>query len=547
MADSNTTLQLVTISLERIEYLAINVEKELGYFHVEVSSIVSEKNVLHIRCSVPLTLTILVLFCHRYEFSLERNIMTKASSNPSHVQVEIKADTSHLSDVDFEVLNLLVEAAKLIDVIYLRQSQQEHLTGGFDPSVPKAFYPEGMTVEQIEAYLDTNPDERDAVLNPFTVVFGSDEDLEPIPYSEVYASEMVRIAELLARAADLSTDRHFKEFLRLRSEAFLTNRYRESDIAWIHANHGPFEFTVGPYESYADKLFGVKRTFESILGVVLQEDTKLASSYQGMIQRFDASLGERYGYVAKTTLTPMVVMDQVFAGGEAIYEYVPMAYNLPNDRDIHAEVGSKKVFVKNVMFAKFDLITARIARMVLRFEDVERFCDLQTYLKFVIGHESAHGLSFHFGGDTFGPVASAIEEGKADVFGMWFLYYLVEHGVIDAQTAQTAVMQNLTDGLRQIRFGLKKAHAVGTVIQINWFVEAGALQLSEAGLDFDASRFKVAIESLGDELYELAASKDKVAVEAFVDEWGRWIPEKILQLLPRFADVPVDIDPIFSV
>lgn len=228
--------------------------------------------------------------------------MTKASNNPGHIQVVIEADISHLSDSDFEVLGLLIEAARLVDAIYLRQSQQENLSGGFDPSIPKAFYPEDVTTEEVEAYLDSNPDERDAVLSHFTVVFGSAKDLDPVPYSEVYAQEMSRIADLLAQAADLTTDKHFKEFLRLRSEAFLTNQYRASDIAWIHANSGPFEFTVGPYESYADKLFGVKRTFESILGVVLKEDTALAGSYQEMVLRFDAFLASAMATVQRQTL-----------------------------------------------------------------------------------------------------------------------------------------------------------------------------------------------------------------------------------------------------
>jgi hypothetical protein len=241
----------------------------------------------------------------------------------------------------------------------------------------------------------------------------------------------------------------------------------------------------------------------------------------------------------------MVVIDEVYASGEAVYDYVPMAYNLPNDRDIHAEVGSKKVFIRNVMAAKFEHISQVIAARTVSAVDVARF-DFDTYLRFVIGHESAHGLSFHFDGSVFGPDASSIEEGKADVFGMWFLYYLADAGVLDTATADVAVMENLNDGLRQIRFGVEEAHAVGTIIQLNWFIAEQALKVTEDGFVFDTGRFRHAVTSLGDRLYELASGKDRASVEAFVAAWGKSVPDAIKVLLPRLVDIPVDIDPVFS-
>lgn len=475
--------------------------------------------------------------------------MTKASQNPSsHIAVSITADMSALTADDHRVMQLLIQVARLVDEIYLMQSNQAGLEDGvpFDPSKPKVFYPEGTSVTDIEVFLDENPDERESLLSPFTVVvvdiFGY---FTAVPYAVFYDLQMEQAAQLLLGAATLTTDPDFKKFLQLRGEAFLSNQYRESDIAWIHANNGPFEFTVGPYESYADRLLGVKRTFEAILGVVLKPETEMAQSFQTHVSDFDAFLGARYGYTTTTTLTPMVVMDEVYAGGEAVYEYVPMAYNLPNDRDIHAEVGSKKVFIRNVMAAKFEHISQVIAKQTLTPSVSEQF-DFDTYLRFVIGHESAHGLSFHFDGSIFGPSASAIEECKADVFGMWFLYYLADQGVLDAKTAELAVMQNLTDGLRQIRFGVEEAHAVGTIVQLNWFIKERALILTDEGLTFDSAYFFDAVTSLGDQLYELAAGKDQSAVEVFVAQWGKQVPEAIENLLPLFVDIPVDIEPVFS-
>jgi len=480
----------------------------------------------------------------------EREIpMTKHTNNQAaHIPVSITADTSGLSVDDLGVMMLLIQAAKHVDNIYLLQcgqyGREENVP--FDGSKPKTFYSSKVTVAGMEAYIEAHPDERDALLSPFSTV---GVDMFGHYYAEAYAvrykSDMERVSDLLSKAAARLDDSPFKTFLELRSRAFMTNQYRESDIAWIHANNGPFEFTVGPYESYADKLFGVKRTFESILGVVLARETEMAQSFQTQVSKFDAFLGQRYGYPTKTTLTPMVVMDEVYASGEAIYDYVPMAYNLPNDRDIHAEVGSKKVFIRNVMAAKFEHISKEIARRTLSASDAEQF-DFDTYLRFVIGHESAHGLSFHFDGSVFGPVASAIEEGKADVFGMWFLYYMADIGLLDKNIADVAVMENLNDGLRQIRFGVEEAHAVGAIVQLNWFMKEQALVLTDGGFTFDSARFRDAVMSLGDELYLLAIKKDQALVEAFAATWGKEVPEAIEKLLPRLADIPVDIDPVFT-
>lgn len=474
--------------------------------------------------------------------------MTHATGNQkAHQPVPITADLSVLTPNDQQVLRLLLEAAKLIDLIYLKQSNQKNTTATdwvFDAEQPKDFYPLGTTVDSIEQYLKEHPEDAPLLRHPCTVITEIDGALRAIPYATYYREEMSAIAELLRKAADLTQTESLRRFLFERSDAFFSNQYRASDIAWIYTN-GPIEITIGPYEDYADSVLGVKRTFEAIIGIVLEKETSLAATFKDSIQEFDAILGQRYGYTAQTNLTPMLVIDQVFASGEAIYDYVPMAYNLPNDRDIHEEVGSKKVFLRNVMEAKFSILTKAIAIKVLQSENYIQF-DSMIYLQHVIGHEASHGLTFRFDGADFGPISSTLEEAKADVFGMWFLYYLVEQGVLEQQVADTAVMQNLTDGLRQIRFGAAEAHGAGAALQLNWFIEARALLVTEYGLDFDPSLFRTAMESLGDTLYNLSQTRDPKQAKKFTAKWCT-IPPKVEQLLPRFTNIPIDIDPIFSV
>ncbi|MCH8889131.1 hypothetical protein IID26_01750 [Patescibacteria group bacterium] len=464
-----------------------------------------------------------------------------------HIQVSIRADVSHLTTHDRQILSLLIEATRLINPVYLTQMKQDlgGTNGIFDKTRGNNYYPEGMTRDDIEAYLDEHPDETDAVMSPFTVVERSDERLITTPYSEYYRDHLDRVSSLLEEAAQLTDNESFRKFLLGKAKAFRTNEYRTSDIDWVHVDGVPLELTIGPYESSEDKLFGVKRDIEGVLGVVLSQETAEAQMYQEQVARFDAHLGKKYGYTASTTLTPMVVMDEVLVGGRPWYGYVPMAYNLPNDADIQKEVGSKKVFIRNIMRAKMELITKLIAESVLD-PHVAALVEPSIFMSFIIGHESSHGLSFRFSGNDFLTLGSPLEEGKADVFGMIFLYFLAESGIIDRDIAERAVITNLADGLRQIRFGIEEAHAVGTLIQYNWFLKHGAMQFGGKGLEFKPALFKQVLDGLGDEFYALSQTHNHEIAQQFVDEWGR-VPDEVRTMIASFDDIPIDIDPVFEV
>lgn len=473
--------------------------------------------------------------------------MTNKPATTRLVSVEIKADQSLLSPQDKKVVSLLEDASRVIDILFLNQARQnlQAQGGRFDKEIPLNFYPENFSKEEMEAHLDAYPEDRGQLLSPFSVVSRKDTgELVAEPFSEFYRAEMGRVADLLQRAAMLSKNKTFKQFLMLRAQAFRTNEYRESDIAWVHVKGAPIEFTVGPFENYLDTFYGLKRDFEAVLGLVCVEETEKAALFQDEVTLFDAYLGEKYGYEPQVSLTPMIVINQIRAAGSCHYGYVPMAYNLPNDPDIHAEVGSKKIFVKNTMQAKFDLLTRPIARNLLKAEDV-RLLDFDIFLKFVIGHESAHGLSFRFEGKDFGPTSSGVEECKADVFGMQFMYFLSQKGLLEKTAADSAVMHNLIDSFRAVRFGVKEAHSIGSIIQLNWFVHHKAVRISESGLDFYPAAYESCVTSLGDELYALAYAKDVDKVERFISKWVH-VGDNVSQLIARLAAVPVDIDPIFT-
>lgn len=473
--------------------------------------------------------------------------MSHATGKPTeYLPVSIGADLSLLSARERNLLEKLVEAVKLVNPIFLEQMNQdlEESNGIFDKERVSNFYPEGVTRDEIQAYIATHPAEKEAILSPVTVVTQEGALFKAEPYSVRYREPLEKISALLEEASSFADDAPLKKFLLSKAAAFRTNEYRASDIDWVHVDGAPVELTIGPYEVYDDHFFGVKANFGAIVGVIVQEATGKAKRFQKEVGNFDAALGKKYGYSVSTTLTPMLVIDEVCGGGLSLYKSIPMAYNLPNDRTIHEEVGSKKVFLRNIIDAKFTHILEPIARRVTSKEDCA-FLTSEAFMAFIVGHESAHGLSFYFDGDHFLELGSLLEEAKADIFGLLFLGFLAEQKIIPQKQALGATTTHVMDGLRQLRFGLEDAHAAGSLIQYNWLIAEGALKLTKDGLSFDRLNIVEAFQSLADAFYELSQG-DYEKAATFVEKWGS-VPEGLQELIERLADIPINIDPVFQV
>ncbi|MDA2935740.1 hypothetical protein MYX06_00765 [Patescibacteria group bacterium AH-259-L05] len=474
--------------------------------------------------------------------------MAHATGKPDeHIRAPIRADISHLGEDDRKVLRLLIKAVDQINPIYLAQMRQDLEETGdvFDRSRGNNFYPPDLTREEFDAYLKVHPEDKEALLSPFTNVERDGDRLRAILYSEVYQEQLDEIAQLLEQAAEFTDHSQFKKFLLGKAHAFRTNGFKQIDKEWVRCVGAPFELIIGPYESYDDSLFSIKRDFEGIVGVVKKEVNQMAQYYQQFAIEFDAYLGKNYGYMPRNTLIPMVVIDEVMASGGALYGFVPMACNLPNDKDIHEQVGSKKTFMRNVMDAKFNLLTLPIAKRVLSSEAVS-VLNKDLYFLFVLGHELSHGISIRFGDRKefldFGP---SFEEAKADVFGILFLFFLADQGIIEQDIAKNAVISRVVDGLRQVRLSLEEAHAVATLVQYNWLLKHGAFRFSGQGFEFNPDCFHSAISTLGDEFYKLSQANDYEVVKQFVDKWGG-VPDEIRRMCKSLKGIPIDIDPVFD-
>lgn len=260
-------------------------------------------------------------------------------------------------------------------------------------SKPKAgsLYPAGLTEDEWKRWLAQHPADRESFESRTTVIKKEGDALVAVPYGEEYRKFLEEAAAELRVAAELLPEGNLRKFLELRAAAFLSSDYWDSDLAWIDTDGNPFEVTIGPYEVYADGLFGIKAMFEAFIALPDKEASAELQKFSAAVPEFDAILAERWGYNTKGKATPLEVVNDVYRGGEARFGRQFSAYNLPNDRKIHEVKGSKKVFSRTMMEASFKTLGKPISHRVLR-PEMQKYYQFRNRLLFVLGHELAHGI-----------------------------------------------------------------------------------------------------------------------------------------------------------
>lgn len=508
---------------------------------------------------------------------------------------EIAADETLLAPEDRPVLNAFIEAARLIDTIFWEQAYPPGLAlkdelerstlpadkdylrfleinfGPFDrqdgntPFIGTArkpagagFYPDDLTKVEFEDYVAAHPDEREALENPFTVVRRENGKLVAIPYSEAFKNELMPIAERLRAAAALTANPSLKKYLERRADDLLTNDYYESDCLWIDLKANRPEIIIGPYEVYEDGLLGIKASFESFVYV---NDFEAMAKIRGYLDRLDdmqRSLPVEPKYKTaqvKGLDSPLNVVHEVFTAGDTKAGVQTSAFVLPNDEKVREKKGTKKVFLKNMMEAKFSKSLIPISQRVLVPSDAAKVT-FDAYFTEVLLHEISHVLGVNYvvlpdGTKTtvnkaLKDLNSAIEEGKADIVGMANVPLLIESGLIPKAFEENLYASYLAGMFRSMRFGATEAHGLGVLIQYNYMREKGAFVLDAASGRFkvDYAKIRGAVRDLAAVFLIVEGDGDYAKALAFVDKY-RTMDEGTKAMIETLKDIPVDIYPVY--
>lgn len=419
-----------------------------------------------------------------------------------------------------------------------------------------SFYPADLTKAEWENHLKTNPADRESFESNYTAIKRVNGKLVAVPYGAMYRGQLQDASRELRATASLLPDGNLKKFLELRADAFTSNNYWDSDIAWIDTDANPFEVTIGPYEVYEDRLLGIKAMFEAFIALPDRESTQELQKFSSSVPEFDAILAERLGHKPKGVAIQLEVVADVYRGGESAFGRQFVAYNLPNDRRIHEINGSKKVFSRTMMEAKFSEVGRLIAERVLRSADLEHY-KFRNRLLFVLGHELAHGLgpgvrtvdgrevSFEV---LLQDLHSILEEAKADMLGFALLNHFYGKGLMKPEEVVGCVVTMVVDFVQEWRTGYSEAHSAGSLIEYNWLKHHDAIRYDGNRKIFDVEQERAlrAMIDLSNEFIKIQTDGDYNQAAAFVKQWGFVSPE-IPGLVARLEDLPVEVHPVYRV
>jgi hypothetical protein len=495
--------------------------------------------------------------------------------------VDLTADLSALSSNQKEMLLLLIEASKIMDDLFWKQSFNDDkatfLSRIDDPAVRKfaeinyggwdrlandnpfltnvakkrlgaEFYPVDMTKEEYENNKFSS--------NPLysIVVRSKDGELATVPYSEIYFDELTRASTLLKNASKLAHNSEFAGYLNLRAEALVSDNYQPSDFAWMDMKTNPIDIVIGAIETYEDQLFGYRASFESyVLIKDLAWSQKLAkfADYLPELQK-GLPVSEKYKPVLSGTAADINAYDVIYYAGHSNAGSKTIAINLPNDEEVQLTKGTRRLQLKNAMKAKFDHILIPISKELIAPEDLSNVT-FDAFFTNVMFHEIAHGLGIKSVIDSDQTVsnalkeyASALEEGKADILGLYMVTQLFNKGVLDEGQLKDYYTTFLAGIFRSVRFGASSAHGKANMIRFNYFAEKDAFNRDDNGkYSVDMEKMNSAMSSLSTLILTLQGNGDYEGVGKLFSESGL-IKQQLADDLNRLTEAKIPVDITFN-
>lgn len=492
--------------------------------------------------------------------------------------VKLTADLSKLKPYERQMLPLLIEAAQIMDGLFWKQAygDKDDLLKSIKNTTTRKFaeinygpwdrlnddmsfvegfgkkpdganiYPKDVTKDELE-----KSDLADKKGLYSVVKRDKAGKLYTVPYHEEYKAELTKASELLLKAAALSVDASLKNYLTLRAKALITSDYKPSDLAWLDMKTNGIDIIIGPIENYEDKIFGARASFESYVLIKDMDWSKKLSHYVSFLTELQTGLpvDAKYKKEKPGTDSELNAYDVVFYAGDCNAGSKTIAVNLPNDEEVQITKGTRRSQLKNVMKAKFDKILVPISSELISPEQ-RKHITFDAFFATTMFHEVAHGLGIKntINGkgtvrEALGEKGSALEEGKADILGLYMIDKLFAKGEIKEGVLMDYYVTFLASIFRSIRFGASSAHGQANMVRFNYFEEKGAFTKSADGTySVNLQKMKEATNSLSALILKLQGDGDAKGVEELLAKMGSISPDLQADLDKlKTKKIPVDI------
>jgi hypothetical protein len=499
-----------------------------------------------------------------------------------YTEFTLEADLSSLSENQKKMIPILIDAAKAMDEVFWMEAygdkQQlmdmisspeakrfaeinygpwDRLNGNESfidgvGSKPEGanFYPADMTKEEFENW------DSEAKDDLYTLVRRDENgDLTTLPYHKAFAGQHQIASDKLKEAAKLAENDALKKYLNLRAEALLNDNYQPSDMAWLDMKDNIIEVVIGPIETYEDQLYGYKAAHETFVLIKDKEWSDRLSKYAEVLPELQEGLPVSKEYKQETPGrdSDLNAYDAVYYAGDANAGSKTIAINLPNDEEVQLKKGTRRLQLKNAMQAKYDKILVPISNILIS-EDQRKHITFEAFFGNTMFHEVAHGLGIKSTITGKGTVrealkehASALEEGKADVLGLYMVSELREKGMVSEGSIEDNYVTFMASIFRSIRFGSSSAHGQANLIRFNYFKEMGAFSYDEESqtynIDFD--QMAAAADSLSNKILMLQGDGDYEGVAEFVEKYAQ-AGDQLQQSLDRLSEGAIPVDVTFN-
>jgi hypothetical protein len=497
-----------------------------------------------------------------------------------YVNIILITDMSKLSENEKKILPLLINAADIMNDLYWEQAYGDKvdlLSSIQDEQIKKFvainygpwdrlddnksfvegigekplganFYPIDMTKEEFEKA--TIPNKK----SPYTFIRrDKNGKLVSIPYNQHFKAKLAQAASFLLEASKLSDDEGFKKYLEQRATALLTDEFDTSDRSWLDMKTNHLDIVIGPIENYEDALFNYKTSYEAYVLIKDMDWSQKLSKYAAFLPQLQKALPveEKYKQEVPGTDSDLNAYDVIYYAGDCNAGGKTIAINLPNDEKIQLEKGTRRLQLKNAMKAKYDKIMKPISDVMID-PSQRKYITFDAFFANTMFHEVAHGLGIKNTINGRGNVrdalmehSSALEEGKADILGIFMVQQLHKRGEIqgDMKDYMTTFMAGI---FRSVRFGASSAHGSANMIRFNYFKEKGAFTRNPDGtykIDYD--KMSKAIEDLSALILIYQGNGDYAGVEKLVKEMGIIHPE-LQSDLNRLKDANIPVDVVFE-
>lgn len=531
--------------------------------------------------SICMALTTVLFSCVPKETPDETPVIDMTSRVNEYAEYTLTTDLSHLSDRQRQMIPILIEISKIMDELFWKEAygdkeallaslpdeatrqfatinygpwdrlrgDESFVSGVGEKPAGAQYYPEDMTKEEFEAFEDP------AKTSLYTLIKRNDAGvLYTVPFHVAFDEEVKRAAHLLRQAAELAEDEDFSIYLSLRADALLSDDYLASDLEWMNMKSNTIDFVVGPIENYEDKLYNYKAAHEAYVLIKDMEWSKRLAKFVSFLPELQENLpvADEYKQESPGTDSDLNAYDVIYYAGDCNSGGKTIAINLPNDERVQLEKGTRRLQLKNAMRAKFDKIMVPINNLLID-ETQRKHVTFDAFFANTMFHEVAHGLGIKNTLDGSGTVrqalkehGSALEEGKADILGLYMVTQLQKKGEIEGELMDyyTTFLAGI---FRSVRFGASSAHGKANMIRFNYFKEKNAFSYNAEKETYKVNfeEFQAAMNSLSAVILKLQGDGDYAGVDALFEEKGIVGPE-LKKDLDRVGDAGIPRDIVFK-